>query len=113
MAHNPNLDVDFFDASLREPVDSKNSSYVRSVVREKIRRASVIVCLIGDGTAWRDWVDWELQVGRELGKGVCGVRLKNSRGRTPPFLSEIGAPVAAWDLEKIIATIECAAARRN
>ena len=112
MAHNPNVATDFYDGSLRDPVNSERSSYVRKVIREKIQRVSVAVCLIGDGTAWRDWVDWELRTAIELGKGVCGVRLKGSRGRTPPVLAEIGAQVAQWDLPAIIAAIECAAARR-
>lgn len=113
MALNPNVATDFYDGSLQEPVDSERSSYVRKVVRQKIQRASVVVCLIGNGTAWRDWVDWELHTALEHGKGVCGVRLKGSRGRTPPCLAEISAPVARWDIREIIAAIECAAARRG
>ena len=114
MASNPKLDIEFFDASLREPVDSERSTYVRSVIRVKIQRASVVICLIGNGTAWRDWVDWELRTAHELGKGICGVRLKDSRGRMPPLLRDICAPVApTMEVEEVIKVIECAAARRS
>lgn len=113
MALNSRVETDFYDASLREPVQSENSAYVRGVIRQKIQRASIVLCLIGNGTAWREWVDWELRSGIEFGKGICGVRLKESRGRTPPILREIGAPVASWDIEQIVAAIECAAARRS
>jgi hypothetical protein len=113
MARNPNIAVDFYDGSLKVPVNSEEAGYIRKVIREKIQRASVVVCLIGNGTAWRDWVDWELRTSIELGKGICGVRLKESRGRTPPVLAEAEAPIAKWDMEAIIAAIECAAARRS
>jgi hypothetical protein len=113
MAHNPALNFDFLDASIRAPVDSDDAAYVRQVIRGKIERASIVLCLIGDGTAWRDWVDWELATGRELGKGLCGVRLKGSRGQTPGLLASLGSPVARWDLDEIVAVIECAAARRS
>jgi MTH538 TIR-like domain (DUF1863) len=113
MAINSRLEIDFYDASLREPIQSENSSYVRGVNRQKIQRASVVACLIGNGTAWRDWVEWELSTAVELGKGICGVRLKESRGRPPALLTEIGAPIAQWDVKQIIAAIECAAARRS
>lgn len=113
MARNPNVGVDFYDGSLQEPVISERAAYVRKVIREKIQRASVVVCLIGNGTAWREWVDWELATGLELGKGICGVRLKHSHGRRPPLLDQIHAPVAGWNLEEIVAAIECAAARRT
>ena len=109
----PNTDPGFYDGSLRDPVDSVNASYVRSVIREKISRSSILVCLIGNGTAWRDWVDWELQTGLELRKGLCGVRLKESRGHTPPVLKNCGLPVAKWDMREIVSVIERAAARRS
>ena len=113
VAYNPNVDVDLYDGSLQEPVNSERSSYIRKAIRERVWRASVVVCLIGNGTAWRDWVVWELRTGVELGKGLCGVRLKESRGRTPPMLAEVGAAIARWSLNQIVAAIECAAARRS
>lgn len=113
MARNPNVDVDFYDGSLQSPVNSDRSSYIKQVLREMMNRCSVVVCLIGNGTAWSEWVDWELRAGRELGKGLCGVRLKGSRGRVPAALAEVSAPVAGWDTEGIVRVIESAAARRS
>ena len=113
MAYNPKIATDFYDGSLKVAVSSQQATYVRRVIREMIQRASVVVCLIGNGTAWREWVDWELNTAYELRKGICGARLKESRGRIPPLLREIGAPIARWDVQEIVAAIECAAARRN
>lgn len=113
MASNPRLDLDMTESSFRVPVDSPQSGYVKRVLRARVKLASVVLCLIGNGTAWREWVDWELQTGYELRKGLCGARLKGSRGRTPPILAEVGAPIAPWDPESIVAAIECAAARRS
>jgi hypothetical protein len=113
MSHNRNLPIDFVDLSVRSPVNSAQSTYLRKVISEKIKRCSLLVCLIGNGTAWREWVEWELETALELGKGVCGVRLKDSRGRAPELLRRIGAPIASWDQEKIVAAIECAAAKRS
>jgi len=113
MSHSPNVEVDFSDRNL-EPIDSAQSPYIKKGILEKIRRSEVIVCLIGNGTAWREWVDWELNKTVEMGKGICGIRLKGSRGRTPPLLMQMRAPIATWgDTEEIIAVIECAAARRS
>jgi len=57
MAHAPNLDIDFHDGSLREVINSARGSYVKQEIRAIIKRTSVVVCLIGNGTAWREWVD--------------------------------------------------------
>jgi len=113
MAHNPNLPIDFSDVSVRVAINSSEAAYLKRAISEKINRCSVLVCLIGNGTAWREWVEWELETALELGKGVCGVRLKGSRGQAPNLLRQIGAPVAGWDQSEIVAAIECAAARRS
>lgn len=114
MSKNPRMEEhDFYESSLSVPVNSEDGSYLRQVLRDKIRRCDVLVCLIGNGTAWREWVEWEVCTAYELYKGVCGVRLKGSFGRTPPELIARGAPVASWDMDEIIRVIECAAARRG
>lgn len=113
MSYNHNLNIDFHGCSVRVPIDSENGSYLKRAIAEKIQRASVVVCLIGNGTAWREWVDWELRKAIELGKGICGIRLKGSRGRTPSLLQQLRAPVASWNMDDLIPVIECAAARRS
>jgi hypothetical protein len=113
MGLNKNVPVSFYDKSLVEPINSENSSYVKSELSEYIRAAEIVICMIGDGTVGRDWVDWELRKAQEFRKGICGIRLKDSRGKRPPFLVEIKAPVASWDTDEMVAVIECAAARRS
>jgi hypothetical protein len=112
MAKNRNLDFAFSDLSLRTPVDSEESAYVKRVITKKIFGASVVVCLIGNRTASSEWVAWEIKKAIALRKGVCGVRLRGSRGTTPPALVGNGS-VARWDLDQIMKVIEQAAARRS
>lgn len=113
MRSNPNIDLDYYETSLKVPVNSENGSYIKQVIRQKIAHASVLLCLVGNATAWSGWVDWEIRAARALRKGLCGVRLKGSRGRVPPALVDVDAPVARWNMQEIIAAIECAAARRS
>jgi hypothetical protein len=113
MARAPNLEIDFHDGSLRDVINSTQGTYIKQQIRAIIQRASVVVCLIGNGTAWRDWVEWELNTAFELGKGICGIRLKESRGRAPQLLNDIDAPIARWgNTSDLVSVIECAAARR-
>ena len=55
----------------------------------------------------------ELNYALSLKKGICGIRFPRSYGRTPGLLKEIGAPIAKWNHDEIIAAIECAAASRS
>lgn len=113
MMRNERLALEISDEPNREPVGSERSSYIKKVLRDRIRRVDVVMCMIGDGTAWRDWVDWELNTACEEKRGICGVRLKGSRGRAPAVLSAIGAPIAPWNVSSMIAAIETAAAQRT
>jgi antiphage defense system Thoeris ThsB-like protein len=113
MMRNARLALEISDDPNREPVGSVRASYIKRVLRDRIRGVEVVMCMIGNGTAWREWVDWELKTAIEERRGICGVRLKGSRGRVPDLLRGIGAPVAPWDVASIIAAIECAAARRS
>lgn len=112
MMANDRVDLDVSDEPSRYPVGSERSAYIKQVLRDRIARADVVICMIGNGTAWREWVEWELATALQYHRGICGVRLKGSRGRAPELLREIDAPVAQWDLASIRAAIECAAARR-
>ena len=113
MVKNPNITLDLEDSGLRGAVKSEDETYVRQAIRDKIRNTEIVACLIGNGTAWRDWVDWELGVACQLRKGICGIMLKGSRGRRPPLLKQIGAPIASWNIDEMTAAIEQAAARRT
>lgn len=113
MVHNPKVGIDLYDFGLTEAIRSEEDRYIRRAIKAKIAEAEVVMCLVGNGTAWREWVDWEIETGARLGKGLCGVRLKGARGRTPPMLKEAGAVVAPWDVGEITEVIEQACARRS
>ena len=113
MLINRNIDLDLYDLGLRVAINSERSSYIKAVVRERISRSSVAICFIGNRTAWRPWVEWELRTALELGKGICGVRLKGARGPAPSVLRESAAPIVGWGVEEIVSAIERAAATRS
>ena len=113
MVANPNIDLDLNEKALLTLVNSQKDAYIKRELSLKIKSCEVLICLIGNGTAWRDMVDWEIQKAVSYGKGICAVRLKGSRGRTPPALVDLGISVATWDTANIISSIEQAAARRS
>jgi len=113
MARNPRVALEFYDDSLRDAIDSANRTYVKQVIREKINRVSVLVCLVGNGTGWREWVDWELETAASLGKGICGVRIPATFGKIPSVLTRMKAMIADWNTMSIIRAVEYAAARRS
>lgn len=113
MTKNQHLRLDISDDPNRYPVNSEQSTYIKRAIRQRIRACDVVVCMIGNGTAWREWVDWEIQTALEERRGICGIRLKGARSRAPQILHDIGATVAPWSTRSMTAAIERAAALRS
>lgn len=113
MAKNPGLALDFYDGSVRFPVNSEKASYIRKKIKLKITAASVLICVVGNATGWRDWVDWELRTALSLGKGICAVRIPGTYGSYPEVVRLCGAAIASWDADSIAIAIEQAAALRS
>lgn len=104
--------LEFYNHKLDREVQSDNSDYVARVIRDQyITPASVCVVLIGNNTANSDWVRWEIQTCLSQGKGILGIRLKDSRGAVPA-----GIPanhVGGWDPDKFVSWIEWAYQQAN
>jgi hypothetical protein len=95
---NPNFDLDFYDESVRSPIDSVNSTYLKSVIGEKITRASVTICLIGKTTYMSKWVDWELEKSVEEGNKIIAMALKGiNEAVLPKLIKDKGLPFNAWN----------------
>jgi hypothetical protein len=111
MFHNSSLELDLDDTISRRAVRSENESYVKTALRQRIVNSDVVVCIVGNGTGWRDWVDWELKTALEEGIPICGLRIPETYGRIPDLLNDRGAPLGYLEATSITATIECAIAR--
>ncbi|MBW6396179.1 TIR domain-containing protein [Thermus sp. SYSU G05001] len=73
---NPNYELDFYDESVREPINSERAEYIKQKIREKISRASVTVCLISEKTYTSEWVNWELEESHKKGNKIIAMALK-------------------------------------
>lgn len=105
-AKNNNSALSFDDYSVAVPYNSQNADYIRSKITEKIRAASVTVCLIGPNTASSSWVKWEIDKSADLGKKVFGVRLYTDRTcPVPSALTALKATVLGWDIDAIVKEI--------
>ena len=105
-AKNKNSSLEFDDYSVKIPYNSADAAYIKSKITEKIRAASVTICLIGTKTATSSWVGWEIEKSAELGNKVLGVRLYSTVPcPIPAALTAIKAKVLGWDIDAIVKEI--------
>ncbi|MBI4027462.1 MAG: TIR domain-containing protein [Verrucomicrobia bacterium] len=103
---------EFFNHKLDHRIKSTDAEYVCRVIREEyIQPASVTVVLIGNNTAQSKWVQWEIKVSMEQGKGILGIRLPDTNGQVPQGIPSNA--VGGWQPEKFSAWIEWAYQNRK
>lgn len=105
LAKNPNYDLEFYDESVRAPVDSQKAEYVKRVIREKIGRAGVVLCLVSAETYASAWVDWELETAIKLQKPIVAMGFKSLERAALPRPIRNKVKFRSWspgDLEDIL-----------
>lgn len=99
---NPDFELEFYDESIKDPIDSHNADYIKSKIREQIERASVTVCLISETTHQSKWVDWELETSFNEGKTVIAMAIKGvERAILPKLIKEQKITFWPWDPEHL------------
>lgn len=106
-AKNDNLDLEFDDFSIKEEINSENTPYIKSVIKDKIKRSSLVLCLVGSHTHESDWVNWEITTGYDLDKCIIGVKLNSDENDTlPNSLIIYKAEIVPWKIDEIMLAIK-------
>ena len=67
----------YWDHSLWEEAKKKGDEAIKKMIEDGLAGSSVTAILIGQETAGRKWVNYELTRSYELGKGIIGVYIHN------------------------------------
>lgn len=112
---NKNVNVEFQDRHLLDPVDSTNDQYIRQCIREEIRGTSTTVVLVGENTKDSDWVDYEIERSLKEGNGLVAIKVDDSISDedVPEKMKENGAEIVDWNPNEFGDAIERAASQRS
>jgi len=95
---NPSYELDFYDESLKSPIDSTDATYIKRKIGDKISRASVTVCLIGFNTSKSKWVDWELEKSGDEGNTIIAMALKGvDSANLPALIKQRNLTFHSWN----------------
>ena len=99
LAKNPGYsDLEFYDESVRVPINSVNAPYIKVRIREKIRRCGVVLCLISGATHTSSWVNWELETAIDMEKPIVAMAVKGVDSATLPApIRNKGVRFYSWD----------------
>lgn len=63
----------FYDAAAFEVVKRQGDAAIRRWIDDQMDGTSVTVVLVGQNTCDSDWVEYEIEMSEELGKGLLGI----------------------------------------
>lgn len=108
LAKNPGYsDLEFYDESVRVPINSVDAPYIKGRIREKIRRCGVILCLISNATHTSSWVKWELEMAIEMEKPIVAMALKGvDRATLPAPIRNTSVRFYSWDPSSLRAYLD-------
>jgi len=98
------------DASLWEEAKKKGDAAIKRLIDEGLKGTTVTAVLIGNKTANRKYVTYEIERSVEQGNAVIGIRIHmiaNQDGKTdrageiPEALKRAKAPIYDWDREQL------------
>jgi hypothetical protein len=97
-AKDDRFDLEFINYSVNEPFTEK----WKTQCKERIAKADIVICMVGQKTYSRPAVIWELETAYTMGKKVFAIRIH--RDRFDPIPSPItlhGSTVIKWDIGTI------------
>jgi hypothetical protein len=100
----------FTDASQWEKLKERDDAVIRKAIDDSLKGTTVTVACVGERTASRRWVKYELRASNARGSGLLGVYLPGEGGHPKP--AEFGdAPLYNWNSERFGDWVEAAAKR--
>jgi hypothetical protein len=118
-----NAAAGFQDASLWEKTKKKGDEAVKRLIDRGLQGTSVTCILIGQKTARRKYVTYEIEQSITKGNGLLGIHINNIkditgdtnfwRGDVPAALEKHNAPVYDWDQHSFGEWVERAYRRAN
>jgi hypothetical protein len=77
-----NKEETFVDGSIWEKSQSKGESVLKKLIETGLKKTSVTAILIGENTANRRWVNYEIIRSFDRGNGIFGIHINRIKGKT-------------------------------
>lgn len=96
--------VNFMEIPPHDPINSCNSTYVKSVIRGHLRDSNVVIGMAGVYASYSEWMRWELDTAIELGKPILGV-IPRGQVNISTVIQTRANELVRWNTESIVDAI--------
>jgi hypothetical protein len=112
-AKNDGAELEFSDHSVKTPYNSDKNDYIKRQIRAKIEKASVTLVYLSSNSIRSDWVKWEVEESKKMGKGVIAVyKGDKPPANIPSYIKDNASSIVQWKHAEIMKAIEAASTNR-
>lgn len=104
--------VEFEEVPPHDPIDSSNSSYVKTVLKKKILGSDIVLGIAGLYASYSNWMDWELDTAKSNEIPIIGVIPRGQEHISKVVYSKSIVDVR-WNTESIVDAIRTYAKNEN
>lgn len=98
------FNVKFSEASPDEPINSKNSAYIKHRLKEKISSSDIVLGIAGVYSSYSDWMEWELDTAMGENIPIVGIVPRGCE-RVSSVVCSRAEEVVRWNTESIVEAI--------
>jgi len=91
-----------------KPNDAKSPDYIKSkILAPRIQWAGTFICYVTPDTKTSEYVAWEIEYAKKLGKRIVGIWGHGDQGcELPEKLADYADAIVGWNSDKIVDAIE-------
>jgi MTH538 TIR-like domain (DUF1863) len=86
------------------PADANNTEQLQRALRDQMRLANVFLIVSGMYVAHSNWIDFEINFARRIGRPIIGIVPRGSQ-RTPFAVQNAATEMVGWTTSSIVSTI--------
>lgn len=90
----------FFDSAEWEKVKKKNDTDIETWIDDQLKGTSVTIVLIGENTAGRKWINYEITSSYKKRNGLLGIFVHNLKDKDQKTSKKGRNPFSDWYIEK-------------
>lgn len=99
------FNVEFKEVTKNEPINSTNATYVKSVLRSKIKESNIVIGLAGIYASYSDWMEWELKTSNDNNIPIIGLKPYGNL-KVSSVVKSYSKEIVNWNTESIVAAIK-------
>ena len=98
---NPNNKLEGNPIYSRENKRNEGKDAIEEYIKGMITQADLVICLIGDNSHNRPWLEKEVELATSMDKAMFGVQIEGTSGGPPEKFRERDLTVVEWNINEM------------